>query len=93
MIDDAEELGRRTAYLETLRLQGRAARMAGLIACLAGVLILVIGRYRLGGPTWMLWSGSAVIALGWGLFVYAIGRRLFWVRAHPFDSSPAGPHG
>jgi hypothetical protein len=96
MIDDPAELDRRTAYLETLRTQGRAARMAGLVACLIGVVILVIGRYRMGGPTWMLWSGSAVIALGWALFVYALGRRLYWVRAHPFEPgvpSAQAPHG
>jgi hypothetical protein len=92
MIDDPAELERRTAYLETLRAQGRAARLAGLILSLAGVMVLVIGRYRLGGPTWALATGVGVIALGWGLFVYAIGRRLLWARAHPY-SNAAGPHG
>jgi len=29
------------------------------------------------------------LALGWGLFVYAIGRRLFWARTHPYpDTAP-----
>jgi len=91
MIDDPAELQRRTAYLETLRAQGRAARFAGLIACLVGVVILVVGRYRLGAPAWALAGGVAVIALGWGLFIYAVGRRLFWVRTHPYNS--AGSHG
>jgi hypothetical protein len=91
--DDTVELQRRAAYLEALRAQGRPARFVGFIACLVGVLILVVGRFRLGGAIWMLWSGSAVIALGWGLFVYAIGRRLYWVHAHPFDPNAAGPHG
>ena len=91
MIEDLADLERRTAYLETLRGQGRAARLAGLVACLVGVLILVIGRYRLGGPTWALAGGVAVIALGWALFIYAVGRRLFWARAHPYSNS-AGSH-
>jgi len=96
VIDDPAELEHRVAYLETLRAQGRPARFAGLVACLVGVLVLVIGRFRLGSPVWMLWGGSATVALGWGLFVYAIGRRLLWVRAHPFDPHAPiaqAPHG
>ena len=58
MIDDPVELQQRAAYLDALRAQGRPARFAGFVACLAGVLILVIGRYRLGGATWLLWSGA-----------------------------------
>ena len=65
MMDDPAELDRRTAYLVTLRAQGRWARLAGFVLSLTGVMILVIGRYRLGGPTWALVSGVVVIALGW----------------------------
>ena len=92
MSDDPAELERRAAYLETLRAQGRSARFAGLILSLIGVMVLVIGRYRLGGPTWALAGGVAIIALGWALFVYAVGRRLYWVRSHPY-SNAAGHHG
>ena len=41
MIEDPAELERRTAYLETLRAQGRPARFAGLVACLVGVLVML----------------------------------------------------
>lgn len=92
MSDDPAELDRRAAYLETLRAQGRPARFAGLVLSLAGVMILVIGRYRLGGPTWALAGGVVVIALGWALFVYAVGRRLYWVRSHPYPNA-AGRQG
>ena len=85
MSDDPVQLQRQVAYLETLRSQGRSARTAGYIACLAGVLILIIGRFRLGGATWLLWSGLAVVAVGWACFIYAVVRRLSWSRAHPFD--------
>jgi len=90
--EDPAELQRRTAYLDALRAQGRSARLAGLILSLAGVLILVVGRYRLGGPTWALAGGIVVIAFGWALFVYAVGRRLLWVRSHPYPNA-AGRQG
>ena len=41
----------------------------------------------------MLWPGVAIVALGWGLFIYALVRRLTWVRAHPFDPNAAGLNG
>ena len=85
MSDEVVTLDRQSAYVDQMRAQGRTARTLGFIACLAGVMILVIGRFRLGGPAWMLWTGGAVVAIGWGLFVYALARRLTWVRAHPFD--------
>jgi hypothetical protein len=79
------DLDRQVAYLETLRGLGRPQRMAGMIACLVGVLMMVLARYRLGGAPWLLWPGVGVVALGWGLFLYAVARRLTWIRAHPFD--------
>ena len=47
------------AYLDRAR---RAARFAGFVACLVGVLMLVLGALRLGGAPWLLWAGLAVIA-------------------------------
>jgi hypothetical protein len=73
------------AYREEVRAKGRPARFAGFIACLLGVLVLVVARFRLGGPAWMLWTGGGIVAVGWGLFMYAISRRLLWIRTHPFD--------
>ena len=85
--EEVQQLDRQSVYLDTVRAQGRQARLAGLICCLLGVLILVVGRYKLGGAPWLLWTGAGVVALGWGLFIYALARRLLWVRAHPFDSN------
>ena len=85
MSDDAAQLARQAAYVDTLRAQGRPARFAGFVACLAGVLVLVIGRFKLGGAPWLLWSGVTIIGVGWALFIYALVRRLTWIRTHPFD--------
>ena len=91
MSDDPAQLARQAAYLEQMRAQGRQVRLAGFIASLAGVLILVLGRFRFGGAQWLLWTGVAVIGAGWACFVYALVRRLRWVRAHPYD--PNAPQG
>ena len=93
MSDDPAQLAHRVAYLDLLRAQGRAARTAGLVASLVGVLILVVGRFRLGGAIWLLWTGVVVIGFGWSCFVYALVRRLAWMRAHPYDSNaPSAPN-
>lgn len=85
MIDDAISLERRSAYFEQVRALGRPQRFAGFIACLVGVVMMVLARFRLGGAPWLLWPGVAIVALGWGFFVYSLARRLYWVRSHPFD--------
>jgi hypothetical protein len=85
MIDDAASLDRQSAYLEQIRALGRPQRFAGLVACALGVAMMVFARYKLDGAPWLLWPGVAIVAIGWMLFIYAIARRLTWVRAHPFD--------
>jgi hypothetical protein len=84
-MEDPAVLERQVAYLERLRALGRPQRNLGYIACLVGVLMVVIARFRLGGEPLALWGGAAIIAAGWGLFVYAVAVRLRFVRAHPFD--------
>jgi hypothetical protein len=83
--DDPATLERQSAYLDRVRSLGRPQRLAGFFACAAGVAMMVLARYRLGGAPWVLWPGVAIVTLGWILFIYAIARRLIWVRAHPFD--------
>ena len=85
--DEIQHLDRQSAYLDTVRAVGRPARMAGVVCCLVGVLVLVVARFKLGGLAWMLWCGAGVVAAGWALFIYAVARRLLWIRAHPFDSN------
>ena len=85
MNDDPALLDRQVAYLDSIRALGRRERFLGLGASLIGVLIVILARFRLGGEPWALWGGVGVVAVGWSLFVYAVARRLIWVRAHPFD--------
>ncbi len=84
-LEDPALIERQSAYLDRIRALGRRERNLGYIACLVGVLMLVIARFRLAGQPLLLWSGVGVVAVGWGLFVYALAARLLWVRAHPFD--------
>ena len=85
MRDDAASLDRQSAYLQQIRALGRPQRLAGFIACLVGVMMMVLARFKLDNAPWLLWPGVAVVALGWILFIYALVRRLTWVRNHPFD--------
>jgi hypothetical protein len=85
MMDDAASVDRQSAYLDRVRALGRPARFAGFIACALGVAMMLLARYKLDSAPWLLWPGVAVVALGWVLFIYALARRLIWVRAHPFD--------
>jgi hypothetical protein len=91
--DDPATLERQSAYLDRVRSLGRPQRFAGFVACAAGVAMMVLARYRLGGAPWLLWPGVAIVALGWGLFIYALARRLTWVRTHPFDPNAPEIHG
>ncbi|MFI4934563.1 MAG: hypothetical protein ACHP7N_08090 [Caulobacterales bacterium] len=85
MMDDPVVLDRQAAYIDTLRGLYKSERTAGFAACLIGVLMMLVGRFRGGAPIWLVWSGAGVVAIGWGLFLYAILKRLSWVRTHPFD--------
>jgi hypothetical protein len=90
--DEAATLDRQAAYVERVRALGRPQRFAGFIACALGVGMMVMAKYRFDGAPWLLWPGVAVIALGWFLFVYALARRLVWVRTHPFDPNAPDPN-
>ena len=65
------------------RVRQRHAReqLAGLVACLAGVLALVWGRFGAGAPAAAMVVGLASIGLGWALFAYVIVMRTRHVRA------------
>ncbi|HVN01072.1 MAG TPA: hypothetical protein VMT68_12750 [Caulobacteraceae bacterium] len=88
-----QDRSREVAYLETLRGLGRPQRTAGVFACLIGVIVMVLARYRFGGEPWLLWGGVAITATGWALFIYAVAQRLLWIRAHPFDPNAQEPSG
>ena len=59
MMDDAASLDRQSAYLEQIRALGRPQRFAGFIACLVGVMMMVLARYKLDNAPWLLWPGVA----------------------------------
>ena len=91
MTDDPAVLERKVAYLDRIRSMGQRERTTGLFASLVGVLIIVIARFRLPEMPLALWAGVAVVAIGWGLFILSVARRMLWIRAHPFD--PNAPNG
>jgi len=76
---------RRAAYFNTVKSVGRRERGLGLLACLAGALLLIWGRAGQGAPFWAVIAGLVTIGAGWLLFAYVIIRRTRYVRAHPFD--------
>jgi hypothetical protein len=93
MMDDAASLDQQSAYLERIRALGRPQRFAGFVACLVGVMMMVLARFKLDNAPWLLWPGVALVALGWILFIYALVRRLAWVRNHPFDPNARETNG
>jgi hypothetical protein len=72
---------------EAIRAHHRGTRNAGYAACLAGVLMMIAGRYMPTLPHWLMFAGLAVIGFGWGLFAFALLRRLAFARgsAHGAD--------
>jgi hypothetical protein len=83
--DDSELLSRRVAYVKTIRALYRNERIAGLVGCLIGAMLLIWGRQVAGAPAWAVPVGFLVIGAAWSLFAYVIIRRTRYVRAHPFD--------
>jgi hypothetical protein len=85
MTDDPQLLAKRVAYVKTIRGLYRNERVAGLIGCLVGALLLIWGRQVAGAPAWAAPTGLVTIGAAWVLFAYVILRRTRYVRAHPFD--------
>ena len=54
---------------------------AGLLACVAGAVLLIWGRVRPEAPDLAVPAGLALIGLGWALFAYVIVMRTRYVRA------------
>ena len=59
----------------------RAIRNAGYVACLVGVLMMVLGRFRAGAPSSIIYVGLAVIVFGWGFLVFSMVRAATEARA------------
>jgi hypothetical protein len=66
--------------IEAIRALHKGARNAGYVFCLAGVMVMIAGRFMQGAPTWMLSVGVGIIVFGWGLLAYATMKRLTRAR-------------
>ena len=63
-----------------------ATRNAGFIACLAGVLVMISGRYVPGAPFWLAYAGLSGIVFGWGLLGLSMFRRAAEARRAALDA-------
>jgi hypothetical protein len=59
----------------------RAIRNTGYVACLIGVLVMLLGRFRAGAPAWLVYVGLAVVVFGWGFLVLSMVRAAAEARA------------
>ncbi|MBN9318529.1 MAG: hypothetical protein BGN86_10790 [Caulobacterales bacterium 68-7] len=85
-LDDVATVEKRIAYLDAVRAHGRHAQTAGLVVCLAGVVLLAWAATKGPGATSLVGFGAVgVIALGWVLLISVIVGRQVYVRRHPFD--------
>jgi len=85
MIDDADLLHKRIAYIDTLRALYRKERLAGFVLVLLGAAILIGSAYVRALPQAAIWGGYALLAAGWVIMVYVMWRRAQWRRANPFN--------
>jgi len=58
----------------------RALRNTGFVACLAGTLVMLSGRFMAGAPAWLIYVGVSGIVFGWGLFGYTAYQRAALAR-------------
>jgi cell division protein FtsW (lipid II flippase) len=85
MMDDPTLIQKRIAYVDHMRALHKNKRMAGFIGCLIGVVLMVLGGFMHGAPSWLRWVGLAIVAPSWLLFIYVIVSRTRYVQTHPFD--------
>ena len=89
MMDDVEDLTRRAAYADHVRAVGAKIRPFGFILCLVGVVVLAWARYRGPGALSPVGIGGlAMVAAGWGIFVYVLVARSRYVRRNPYKPEP-----
>ena len=60
----------------------RTLKNIGFVACLAGALVMIAGRFMPGAPRWITYLGVSVIFFGWGFFAYALVQRAAYLRVH-----------
>ncbi|HEY8013767.1 MAG TPA: hypothetical protein VIE70_07650 [Dongiaceae bacterium] len=69
------------SQVEVVRAHHRGTRTAGFVVCLVGVLVMIAGRYAPAAPVWVTSVGVGTIAFGWGLFGYALYKRVTLARS------------
>jgi hypothetical protein len=67
--------------IDAIRAHHRGTRNLGLVACLAGVLVMLAGRFMPGAPIWLVSIGVGVVVLGWGLIAFALWKRVAMARS------------
>ena len=65
----------------SVRAHGRGIKNAGFTFCLVGVLTMIAGRYLEAAPVWLVSVGLGTLVFGWGLFGYALVRRMALARS------------
>lgn len=84
-----EEFKRREAWINTIRSMHRTKRKLGYLACVAGIIVVLWGRFGLGAPSWAIPLGLGIILAAWLLFVYVLWDRWRWARANDPSSAPS----
>lgn len=83
--DPPPNTGNQVPWVTQLRAMHRTKRLIGMLGCLAGVLLMLFGRFRPDiAPSWMLPAGLVVVGLSWALFAWVIYDRWRWVKANPY---------
>jgi phosphatidylglycerophosphate synthase len=84
-MEEAELIRKRIAYLRQVQALYRRERIIGFVMILAGFLLVLPAQWAAAWPHPLIWTGYALVAVGWTFFVYVIARRTAWRRANPFN--------
>jgi hypothetical protein len=71
--------------IQAIRAYHRGTRNAGYVACLVGAIVMIVGAKVAAAPVWLASVGVSIIVFGWGLFAFALVKRMAFARAHPGD--------
>jgi hypothetical protein len=69
--------------IQAIRAYHRGTRNAGYVACLLGAIVMIAGAKMPAAPEWLASVGVSIIVFGWGLFGFALIKRMAFARAHP----------
>lgn len=76
------------AWLLYVRKMHRWKRLAGILGCLAGALLMLLGKFKPGSyPGWFMAAGLGIAIASWLVFAWVGYDRFRWVKAHPFKAA------